>query len=164
MVLSHRQGGGVATQWSRGRRAPRFPFNRHDERFLRRVTGTGTITVSTVAVVGASRKPERYSNRAVRMLLSHGHAPIPVSKVGHDILGLKGYASLTTIPGPIDTVTVYLSPEKQLPVIRDIVAVRPRRVIFNPGAENPEAADTLARNGIAVVEACTLVLLATGQF
>jgi predicted CoA-binding protein len=120
--------------------------------------------MSTVAVVGASRKPERYSNRALRMLASHGHAPIPISKFGHEILGHTGYASLTAAPGPIDTVTVYLSPEKQPPVIQDILAVRPRRVIFNPGAENSEAADLLTQHGISVVEACTLVLLATGQF
>jgi hypothetical protein len=118
----------------------------------------------TVAVVGASEKPERYANRALRMLLSDGFTPIPVSRSGKDILGLKGYASLAAIPDRIDTVTVYLAPEKQTPVIRDILAVRPRRVIFNPGAENPEAAAILARHGIAVVEACTLVLLTTGQF
>jgi uncharacterized protein len=117
-----------------------------------------------VAVVGASEKPERYSNRALRMLLSHGHTAIPVSRLGREILGLTGYASLRAIPGPLDTVTVYLSPEKQTPVIQDILAVVPRRVIFNPGAENPQAADTLARRGIMVVEACTLVLLTTGQF
>jgi len=120
--------------------------------------------MSTVAVVGASAKPERYSNRALRMLASHGHSPIPVSKLGYDLLGLKGYASLTAIPVPIDTVTVYLSPEKQPPVIRDLLAVRPRRVIFNPGAENPEAAAILAQHEVSVVEACTLVLLSTGQF
>jgi len=120
--------------------------------------------MSVVAVVGASRKPERYSNRALQMLASHGHSPVPVSKTGHAILGYTGYASLTAVPGPIDTVTVYLSPEKQPPVIQDILAVRPRRVIFNPGAENPQAAAVLVRHGIEVVEACTLVLLATGQF
>jgi len=118
----------------------------------------------TVAVVGASDKPGRYANRALRMLLSHGFTPVPVSRSGKDMLGLKAYASLADVPGRIDTVTMYLSPERQPPVIREILAVRPRRVIFNPGAENPEAADTLARHGIAAVEACTLVLLATGQF
>ena len=120
--------------------------------------------MSTVAVVGASRKPERYSNRALRMLLSQGHTAIPVSKTGHDILGLKGYASLAAISDPVDTVTVYLSPAKQAPVIQDILAIRPRRVIFNPGAENPEGAAIVARHNISVVEACTLVLLSTGQF
>ena len=121
-------------------------------------------TARTVAVVGASAKPERYSNRALRMLLSRGFSPIPVSRSGADILGLKGYASLADVPGRIDTVTVYLSPQKQAPAIRDILSVRPRQVIFNPGAENPEAADTLANESIAVSEACTHVLLSTGQF
>jgi len=124
----------------------------------------GNGAMKTVAVVGASQKPERYSHRALRMLLTHGFTPFPVSRSGTDVLGLKGYTSLMSIPDPVDTVTVYLSPGKQAPVIRDIVAVRPRRVIFNPGAENEWAADTLSRHGIEVVDACTLVLLATGQF
>jgi uncharacterized protein len=119
---------------------------------------------STVAVVGASEKPERYASRALWMLVTHGYRPIPVSRSGKDILGLKGYASLADIPDRIDTVTMYVSPDKQAPVIRDILAIRPRRVIFNPGAENPQAAALLTQRGIAIEEACTLVLLATGQF
>ena len=122
------------------------------------------MVTKTVAVVGASPKPERYSHRALQKLLAHGFTPIPVSRSGADVLGLKGYVSLTAIPNPIDTVTVYLSPGKQMSVIHDIVAVRPRRVIFNPGAENEWAAERLTRHGIEVVEACTLVLLTTGQF
>jgi uncharacterized protein len=117
-----------------------------------------------VAVVGASEKPDRYSNRAVRMLASQGFKPIPVSRSGKNILGQKGYASLTDVPDRIDTVTMYVSPEKQAPVIRDILAIRPRRVIFSPGAENPTATTTLQQHGISVEEACTLVLLSTGQF
>jgi uncharacterized protein len=117
-----------------------------------------------VAVVGASEKPERYANRALRMLLSQGFAPIPVSRSGKDILGLRGYSSLAAIPDSLDTVTIYLSPEKQTRVMQDILAIHPRRVIFNPGTENPEAAAVLARHGIIVTEACTLVLLSTGQF
>jgi predicted CoA-binding protein len=119
---------------------------------------------NTVAVVGASEKPDRYSNRAVRMLASHGFKPIPVSRSGKDILGQKGYTSLADVPDRIDTVTMYVSPDKQAPVIRDILAIRPRRVIFNPGAENPTATTILQQHGIAVEEACTLVLLSTGQF
>lgn len=120
--------------------------------------------MSRVAVVGASAKPERYSNRALRKLKSAGHTPIPVSKRGEDILGLKGYPSLGAIPDPVDTVSMYLSPEKQAPIIREILAVKPRRVIFNPGSENPQAYVELSRHGIQVREACTLVLLSTGQF
>jgi predicted CoA-binding protein len=120
--------------------------------------------MSRVAVVGASAKPERYSNRALRMLQSAGHTPIPVSSLGQDILGLKGYPAVSAIPDPVDTISMYLSPEKQEPVIRDILATAPRRVIFNPGAENPEVYAELSRHRIEVQEACTLVLLSTGQF
>ncbi len=120
--------------------------------------------MDTVAVVGASDKTHRYSNRALRLLLSQGYTAIPVSRSGQDILGLKGYTSVGAIPQPVDTVTVYLSPEKQEPLIQEILAAKPRRVIFNPGAENPAAAAVLAAQGIEVVEACTLVLLTTGQF
>jgi predicted CoA-binding protein len=118
----------------------------------------------TVAVIGASDKPARYSNRAIRMLLSHAHTPLPVSTTGKEVLGLQGYASLREVAGAIDTVTMYLSPEKQASVIEDILQVRPRRVIFNPGAENPGAYPRLQAQRIEVVEACTLVLLSTGQF
>ena len=120
--------------------------------------------MSTVAVVGASDKAHRYAHRALRLLLSQGHTPIPVSRSGKNILGLNSYASLAAIPQPIDTVSVYLSPEKQESVIQSILAVKPRRVIFNPGTENPEAAAVLTAHGIEVLEACTLVLLTTGQF
>ena len=120
--------------------------------------------MSRVAVVGASAKPERYSNRALRMLQSAGHTPIPVSADGRHIHGLPGYPTVRAIPDPVDTVSIYLSPEKQEPVIRDILAAAPRRVIFNPGTENPEVYAELSRHGIEVQEACTLVLLSTGQF
>lgn len=115
-------------------------------------------------MIGASEKPARYSNRAIRMLQAHGHTPIPVSRTGKDVLGLKGYSSLRDVPERVDTVSMYLSAEKQAPVIQDILAVQPRRVIFSPGAENPGAYPGLAEQGIEVVEACTLVLLSTGQF
>lgn len=117
-----------------------------------------------VAVIGASRKPERYAHRALQELSRHGFAPVPVSRLGGEILGLAGYASLAAVPEPVDTVTVYLAPERQEPVIREILAAAPRRVIFNPGAENPAAYPALTERGIQVLEACTLVLLATGQF
>ncbi len=120
--------------------------------------------MSRVVVVGASAKPERYSNRALRMLQSAGHTPIPVSMTGEAILGLPGYSVVSAVPGPVDTVSIYLSPERQGPVLRDILAAAPRRVIFNPGAENPAAYAELSRSGIEVQEACTLVLLSTGQF
>jgi len=117
-----------------------------------------------VAVVGASENPHRYAFRALRLLRENGYTPIPVSRSGKDILGCPGYASLGAVPVPIDTVTMYVSPERQSSVIADILAIRPRRVIFNPGAENPDTYPALAQAGVDAVEACTLVLLTTGQF
>ena len=117
-----------------------------------------------VAVVGASENPARYSNRAMRMLEANGFMPVPVSKSGKAMLGFPGYSSVVAIPDAVDTVTIYLRPERQEPVIHDILAIKPRRVIFNPGAENPSAASLLEQHGIATLEACTLVLLGTGQF
>jgi predicted CoA-binding protein len=120
--------------------------------------------MSVVAVVGASKKPERYSHKAMTSLLSHNHKAIPVSVSARTVLGQKGYASLTEIPGNLDDVTLYLNPKQQEPVIRDILRVKPKRVIFNPGAENPGVYAELEAAGIRVEQACTLVLLSTGQF
>ncbi len=117
-----------------------------------------------VAVVGASENRARYSNRAMRKLQEHGYVPVPISRTGDAILGFPSYRSVASIPDPVDTVTMYLGPERQQPVIQDILAIKPRRVIFNPGAENPAAAIMLQQHGIATLEACTLVLLSTGQF
>lgn len=120
--------------------------------------------MTRVAVIGASANPARYSHRAMRMLQAAGHTPVPVSRLGGDILGFTGYTAVDLIPDPVDTVTIYLSPDKQPAVIRAILERRPRRVIFNPGAENPGVYPQLSAAGIEAVEACTLVLLSTGQF
>jgi len=120
--------------------------------------------MARVAVIGASANPARYSHRALRMLQAAGHTPLPVSRQGGEILGFPGYPAVDLIPGPVDTVTIYLSPDKQPAVIRAILKRPPRRVIFNPGAENPGVYPALSAAGIEVVEACTLVLLSTGQF
>ena len=117
-----------------------------------------------VAVLGASPKPERYSHQAVVRLRAKGHTVFPVNPGIAEMLGLKVYARLADIPATLDTVTVYLSPENSALVADDLVAARPGRVIFNPGAENPTLAAVLRQQGVEVLEACTLVLLRTGQF
>jgi predicted CoA-binding protein len=118
----------------------------------------------TVAVLGASPKPERYSNKAVRLLLEHGHRVIPVHPAIEEIEQLPVVRALGHIEDPVDTLTVYLSPAISTPLQADLLKLKPARVIFNPGTENPELKQALERDGIAVEEACTLVLLNTGQF
>jgi hypothetical protein len=117
-----------------------------------------------VAVLGASRKPERYSYMAVKMLAEVGHAVYPVHPVFRDVDGHPAFRSLPEIPDPVHTVTVYVAPEVSSTLGPDILAAHPRRVIFNPGAENADLARDLRANGIDVLNACTLVLLRTGQF
>lgn len=118
----------------------------------------------TVVVLGASPKPERYSNKAVRLLLEHGYDVIPVHPAIGEIEGLEVKKNLDEIDQAVDTLTVYLSPALSTPLAGSMVKLNPRRVIFNPGTENPELRDQLSAKGIEVEEACTLVLLNTGQF
>jgi len=117
-----------------------------------------------VAVLGASDKPDRYSYRAIQMLREKGHRPFPVHPRLQEIEGLSVYASLSEIPEPIDTITVYLSAANSAPVADAILDSGARRVIFPPGAESPKLTERLAARGIEALDACPLVMLSTGQF
>ena len=118
----------------------------------------------TVAILGASPKPERYAYKAFRMLRDHGHQPVPINPAFDEILGAKCYPKIADAPKPIDTVTLYLGEARSNPLIDEIIAAKPRRIIMNPGAENPALAEKAEDAGIEVVEGCTLVMLQTGQF
>lgn len=120
--------------------------------------------MAVVVVLGASPKPERYSYQALQMLLEYGYAAIPVHPREEQILGQRCVKTMSAITDPVDTITVYLGMKNSTPLIEAFLALRPRRVILNPGAENPALAEKLRAAGITVVEACTLVLLKTGQF
>jgi hypothetical protein len=117
-----------------------------------------------VAVLGASNKPERYSFKEVQLLRDKGHTPYPVHPAVLEVDGIAAWPSLSAIPVPIDTISVYLSARKQRPIADHLLMSDARRVIFNPGAENPELAGQLRQRGKEVLHACTLVLLATSQF
>lgn len=117
-----------------------------------------------VVVLGASPNEERYAYKAMKMLLEYGHQPIPVNPGFEEILGLKCYKTITDVPGPVDTVTLYLGAARSEPLIAGILAAKPRRIIFNPGAENAHLAEEARAQGIEALEACTLVMLRTGQY
>ena len=117
-----------------------------------------------VVVVGASAHEERYSNKAMKMLADYGHTPIPVAPAVDRILGRDVFHSVAAVTGRVDTVTLYLRPARQAGLFEQIVELKPKRVIFNPGTENPGEYDRLTNAGIEVIEACTLVMLRTGQF
>jgi len=117
-----------------------------------------------VAVLGASNKPDRYSYKAVMLLRAKGHVPFPVHPSLPAVEDIPVHASLTAIPAEVDTLSVYLSAANQRAIEGEMLSSSARRVIFNPGAENPELAQALTRAGKEVVNACTLVMLSTGQF
>jgi predicted CoA-binding protein len=121
-------------------------------------------TVETVAILGASPKPDRYAYKAFEMLREYGHRPIPVNPSFQEILGEKCYPTISEAPQPLDTVTLYLGEARSNPLIDQIVAAKPRRIIMNPGAENFALAEKAENAGIEVVEGCTLVMLRSGQF
>ncbi|MCB1278098.1 CoA-binding protein [Prosthecobacter sp.] len=117
-----------------------------------------------VVIVGASDNPERYSNRALLLLRKHGHEVIPVHPKLAEIDGIKVVPDLSAITDKVDTVTMYVGAAISSGLKDRLVVLKPKRVIFNPGAENGELVEALQKAGIACEEACTLVLLNTGQF
>jgi predicted CoA-binding protein len=121
-------------------------------------------TKQRVVVMGASHKPERYSNQAIRLLLEHGHEVIPVHPRLDVAEGLPVVHQLSEIDGAVDTLTLYIGPERSSAAAEAILQLRPGRVIFNPGSENPDLETRLREAGIAHEQACTLVLLRTAQF
>lgn len=114
-------------------------------------------------VIGASENPERYSNRAAKRLLQQGHK---IELLGSRIGTIQNIPIRTGQPDldEIETVTLYVSPKNQTNLYDYIKKLKPRRVIFNPGTENVGFQRDLQQNGIEPMEACTLVLLATGQY
>ena len=114
-------------------------------------------------VIGASPNPERYAHRAVQSLREKG---FPVVAVGLR-KGMIGDVEIQTdrpLFEDIDTVTLYVGPAHQEAWQDYILSLKPRRLIFNPGTENPELAQVAIENGIAVEQACTLVLISLGEY
>ncbi len=120
--------------------------------------------VLRVAVLGASPNRERYSNKAVRLLVEHGHEVLPVNPGHRETEGLPAYPSLSAIAGPVHTVSIYVSAKQAASYEAELLALRPERVIFNPGTEHPPLIAALRAAGMEVLEACTIVMLRTGQF
>ncbi len=118
----------------------------------------------TVVVLGASSDTERYSNKAARLLIERGYIVIPVNPSAQEICGIRAVASLGAVSEPVDTLCIYVNPERLKCVIPDILKLKPRRVIFNPGTESAELRSQLDASGIETEEACTIVLLKMEAF
>ena len=114
-------------------------------------------------VIGASENPDRYAHKAARSLKQHGHS---VELIGLSAGTIGGIPIQTGQPAltDIDTVTLYVGPRHQHVYADYIKQLKPRRVIFNPGTENPALENDLTELGIEPVEACTLVMLSIGNY
>ena len=119
--------------------------------------------VKKTLVLGASKNPARYSYLAIKSLRANNHSVLAIGRQ-------KGKVGDTEIideniqATDIDTITLYLNPFNQQTYYNYILSLHPKRIIFNPGTENDELAALARQNGIQVLEACTLVMLSTGQY
>ena len=114
-------------------------------------------------VLGASDNPSRYSFLAINRLRNQGHPVVAIGKKNSIVADVTIEKEKKDWKG-IDTVTVYLNPLHQQEYYDYILSLKPKRIIFNPGAENDELADLAIKNAITPIEACTLVLLSTNQY
>lgn len=114
-------------------------------------------------VIGASHNPARYSNMAINMLKEYGHEVVALGRRARDVDDWEILTGEPDIPN-LDTITVYLNADNQKEYYDYFLELNPRRVIFNPGAENPDLMRLLNEKGIETENACTLVLLRSNQF
>nr|WP_321222941.1 CoA-binding protein [uncultured Psychroserpens sp.] len=114
-------------------------------------------------VIGASLNTQRYSNIAIKRLRSYNHEVVAFGLRKGEVSGVEIDISLMPYTD-IDTVTLYLNPQRQVEYYDYIIKLKPQRIIFNPGTENSEFQNLLKQEGIYFEEACTLVLLSTNQY
>ena len=114
-------------------------------------------------VLGASDNPSRYSYLALHRLRNHGHTVVAIGKKTGMVRDVPIEIDKKEWKG-VNTVTLYLNPIHQKQYYDYIVSLKPKRIIFNPGAENDELVAIAKKNGISPIEACTLVLLSTNQY
>ncbi len=114
-------------------------------------------------ILGASTNPARYSYLVANKLVRKGFPIVNVGRKTGKVAGVE-IEPAEEIHDDIDTVTLYVGPQNQSAYYDYVLKTKPKRIIFNPGAENQELADKARAQGIEVVEACTLVMLNTGQF
>lgn len=114
-------------------------------------------------VIGASLKPARYSNMAMIRLTQGGHLVKAVGLREGEVAGVAITKKMEAFKS-IDTITLYLNAKRQIDYYKYILSLHPKRVIFNPGTENPELYRILKENNIEFEVACTLVMLSTNQY
>lgn len=117
-----------------------------------------------VVILGASNKEDRYAFLALEGLLNRGFRVLPVHPTIKEIKGVPVFASLTNIQEPVNTITLYVGEEKSSALTKEILNLKPKRIIFNPGAENKTLLLEAKKQGIECLDACTLVMLSMNTF
>ena len=114
-------------------------------------------------IVGASENSARYSNMAAHKLLANG---FKIKCFANRAGNIQGHSIETSLPeaNSIHTITMYVGPKNQADLINKLIQLNPKRIIFNPGTENPEFEQEAQKKGIEVIEACTLVMLSAGNY
>ena len=120
-------------------------------------------TPKTTLVIGASENPERYSNKAIISLVKHGHRVYAIGARNGKVAGIPIFTEKVDIPD-LHTISIYLSAKNQEFYYDYFIAQKPKRIIFNPGAENKFLSELCSKNNIEVIKACTLVMLSIGAF
>jgi predicted CoA-binding protein len=114
-------------------------------------------------VIGASDNPEKYSHKATVALQKNNHEVVPVGIKDGNINGIEIIKGRPIVLD-VDTVTLYIGAKHQAEWYDYIISLKPKRVVFNPGTENPEFEELLKKNNIEALEACTLVMLSVGNY
>lgn len=117
----------------------------------------------TTLVLGASDNPSRYSYLAIKRLRQYGHPVVAIGRKHSFVDDIEIMTQKKQLED-IDTITLYLNPQHQQDYYQYILSLHPKRIIFNPGAENDELAELAAQQKIETIEACTLVMLSTNQY
>jgi len=114
-------------------------------------------------VIGATSKPERAVYKAVEMLVAKGHSVLALGQNKGEIAGVKINTKAIPVKN-IDTISLYINPSRQRDYYNYIVDIKPKRVLFSPGTENPELYQLLELNNIKYEESCTMVLLTLNKY
>lgn len=114
-------------------------------------------------ILGATNNPARYAYLAAHRLVAAGHEIVNIGVKKGELAGMPILLAAAPLPD-IHTVTLYVGPKIQQQYYDYLIRTKPKRIIFNPGTENPALATLAEESGIEVVNACTLVLLSTGQY
>jgi predicted CoA-binding protein len=121
--------------------------------------------VKKTVIIGATTNPGRYAYLAARMLTDYNHEIVPVGIKEGEVFGKEILDIFEKPPvDGVDTVTLYIGPQKQPDYYNYILNMKPKRIIFNPGTENDTFEKMAEEKGIEAMEACTLVLLRSGQY